>query len=505
MNHRSFSTWVETFLFPFRAFALALLVPCLATAQTQPVTVTVTGDGIGADPASHFLGLSYEMSMLLPQDGQYYFDPHDQALVNTFKTLGIKSLRVGADAVDDPRIPVPQEKDINALFDFARAAGVKVIYSFRLKNGDPAESARLAAYIAVHDEDALECFSIGNEPNFYPVKTYEFFFAHWKPDYDAILKAVPDAMFDGPSADGNFALHLAKDVFADGHLAMASDHYYFLGSGRAGEKDPPATRARFLSNRLDDDYEKEYARVGAVLAAEGVPYRIDEMNSCYNGGAKNSSDTYASTLWALDCTHWWAAHHILGMNYHTGEMMKWDGGFGGTNKSAFVNQPGVANVPILGLNVAPNYTLFVRQENGHGVIMRPQAYAFLAFSQGAHGQPLEVKIQAASEFNFKAYAYRDHDGSIYLTLINKSYGDHAQPAVVSLQLPPGVSSNVWQRMDLAQKNQDVAAKIGVMLGDAAIDPHGIWSGRWKTIKGKTSGELTVQVDPASAAILHLSP
>ena len=112
-----------------------------------------------------------------------------------------------------------------------------------------------------------------------------------------------------------------KPCLPDGHLAMASDHYYFLGSGRAGEKDPPATRARFLSNRLHGDYERDYAQIGAVLAAQGVPYRIDEMNSCYNGGAKDSSDTYASTLWALDCTHWWAAHHILGMNYHTGESV----------------------------------------------------------------------------------------------------------------------------------------------------------------------------------------
>ena len=81
--------------------------------------------------------------MLLPKDGRYYFDPNDQALVNSFKTLGIKSLRVGANAVDDPRIPIPQEKDIDELFNFARSAGVKVIYSFRLKNGDPADSARL--------------------------------------------------------------------------------------------------------------------------------------------------------------------------------------------------------------------------------------------------------------------------------------------------------------------------------------------------------------------------
>ena len=133
-------------------------------APVQPVVVTVADDGRSTDLAPHFLGLSYEMSMLLPKDGRYYFDPKDQALVNSFKILGIKNLRVGANAVDDPRIPVPQEKDIDEFFNFARAAGVKVIYSFRLKNGDPADSARLAGYIAAHDADALDCYSIGNEP-----------------------------------------------------------------------------------------------------------------------------------------------------------------------------------------------------------------------------------------------------------------------------------------------------------------------------------------------------
>ena len=419
--------------------------------------------------------------MLLPKDGRYYFDPNDQALVNSFKTLGIKSLRVGANAVDDPRIPIPQEKDIDELFNFARAAGVKVIYSFRLKNGDPADSARLAGYIAAHDADALDCYSIGNEPNFF-LKTYEAFFAQWKPHYDAILKAVPQAKIDGPSANGSYALKLAKALFAERHLVMASDHYYFLGSGRAGETNPPVTRARFLSNRLHDNYEKDYARVGAVLAAQGVPYRIDEMNSCYNGGAKDSSDTYASTLWALDCTHWWAAHHILGVNYHTGESVGRDGHFG-----------------------AANYAAFVHQADGNGFNMRPQAYAYLAFGQGAHGRPLEVKIQAAPTFDFNAYAYRDKDGSIYVTLINKSFGDKAQPASVALQLPQGMVLGARQRMDLVQKDQDVAAKAGVILGGASVDPQGIWSGQWKEIEDRYSGNRTVQVAPASATILHISP
>src|SRR5262249_6898709 len=147
------------------------------------------------------------------------------------------------------------------------------------------------------------------------------FLAQWKIRYAIIRNAVPNAMFDGPgSADaGDYILSFAHALYPEGHLAMASDHYYFLGSGRAGERNPTATRARFLQDSLHAEYQKDYTRVGAVLAAHDVPYRIDEMNSCYNGGAKDASDTYASTLWALDCTHWWAGHHILGVNFHTGE------------------------------------------------------------------------------------------------------------------------------------------------------------------------------------------
>jgi hypothetical protein len=472
------------FLVASGSFVLAVLMPALATAQTQPVRVEVLTLSTAApapDITPRFLGLSYESSMLLPKDGHYYFDANDHALINTFHTLDIKSLRVGANAVDDPRVPIPQEKDIDALFNFARAAGVKVIYSFRLKNGNPADSARLAAYIADHYPDVLDSFSIGNEPNFF-FKTYDEYFAQWKPHYDAILKAVPNAMFDGPSADGPYALRLAKDLFADGHLAMASDHYYFLGSGRAAEKDPSGSRARFLTNGIHRDYERDFAKTGAVLAARGVPYRIDELNSCYNGGAKDASDTYADSLWALDCTHWWAAHYILGMNYHTGESVGRDGTFGAANYAAFIHQP-----------------------DGSGFAMRPQAYALLAFSQAAHGRPLEVKLQTAPGFNFSAYAFLDHDNSVYVTLINKSYGDQAQPASVAVQLAQNTVAGGWQQMDLAQHDHDVAAKTGIKLGDAAVDSQGIWAGEWKKIKGGKSGSLTVQIPPASATILRFSP
>ncbi|HXC34646.1 MAG TPA: hypothetical protein VNV43_02160 [Candidatus Acidoferrales bacterium] len=471
--------------------ALTVLVPCVMGSQktqSQPVTVTIAGGATTATLNPDFLGLSYESSMLLPRDSKYYFDTDDRALINTFRTLGIKNLRVGANAVDDPRVPVPGTRDIDVLFDFARAAGVKVIYSFRLKNGDRDVAARLANYIAVHDADALDCFAIGNEPSFY-YPSLPVFFAQWKIRYAAILNAVPSAMFDGPCVAGadDYTVDFANAVYPGGHLAMASNHYYFLGSGRAGERDPAATRARFLQDSLHAEYENDYANVGAILASRGIPYRIDEMNSCYNGGAKDASDTYASTLWALDCAHWWAAHHILGMNFHTGEAVGRDGGFG-----------------------PANYAAFVKREDGNGVNMRPQAYALLAFTQAAHGRSLDLNVQTASAFNFDAYAFRDTNNSVYVTLINKSYGNDARTATVSIEWPPGSGrrseKGKWHRMDLVQKDHDIAAKSGVMLGGAEIGPDGLWEGGWKKAgHPKKAGKIIVHVAPASAAILRFTP
>jgi hypothetical protein len=466
------------------ALTLGLLSPTSSFAQPTPATaaITITDDGTGPGIAPRFLGLSYEMTLVLPRDGKYYFDPNDQALVNTFRLLGIKSLRVGAAGVDDPKNAVPQEKDIDSLFAFARAAGVKVIYSFRLKNGDPAVSARLAAYIAAHDADALDCFSIGNEPNAYD-KTYESYIANWKPHYDAILAAVPNAMFDGPSvfaADKNlFPAKLADAFYPGGHIAMISDHYYVMGSGPDGGKKLAQARAHFFSNDTDTRFGKAFAAVGSKLMAKGIPYRIDELNNCFHGGAPGVSDTYAASIWALDASHWWAARHILGLNYHTGEMTKADGTIG-----------------------ASAYSAFLHQADGKGLEIRPESYGHLAFTQGALGRPLHVAIETTLSSSVTAYAYRADDGSLYVTLINKTFADKAAPLSVSLQLPAGVLAAGAQRMDLVQKTNDVTAQTDITLGGAPIDAQGGWAGKWAAAETGSTPNPTVTVAPTSAAIIH---
>jgi hypothetical protein len=459
-----------------------LSAPVWAQAAPADVTVTITDDGIGSKISPLFLGLSYEMSLVLPRDGKYYFDANDKALVNTFHTLGIKSLRVGANAVDDPKDAVPQEKDIDPLFAFARAAGVKVIYSFRLKKGDPAVSARLAAYIAEHDADALDCFSIGNEPNAYD-KTFEAYFADWKPHYDAVLKADPAAMFDGPSVFAGeknlFPQKLANAMVPGGHMAMISDHYYVMGLGAAAEKNLPSARGHFLSNDTEVRFGKAFAGVGSKLMAKGIPYRIDELNNCFHGGAKGVSDTYTAALWALDASHWWAAHHILGLNYHTGEFHQPDGTLSAQNYSAFLHLPG-----------------------GNGLEIRPESYGYLAFTQGAVGRPLKADVLSTSAPSLTAYAYRADDGSMFVTLINKTFAAKAKSLAVSLPLPAGITASGARRMDLAQKANNVAAQTDITLGGAGIDSQGVWAGQWNSTDFGSTQNPVIQVPPTSAIIVH---
>jgi hypothetical protein len=218
-----------------------------------------------------------------------------------------------------------------------------------------------------------------------------------------------------------------------------------------------------------------------VLAAQGVPYRIDEMNSCYNGGAKDSSDTYASTLWALDCTHWWAAHHILGVNYHTGESVGRDGGFGP--------------------RITPR---FLASAGWPWIYHATSSLCLSGFQPGRAWTTARSERTNGSAFNFNAYAYRDHDGSIYLTLINKSYGDQRKRRRFPFNCPKTRPGHMATNGPGAE-DQDVAAKTGVMLGGASVDAQGIWPGQWEKLEGGNSGHLTVQVAPASATILHFSP
>ena len=88
-----------------RLAALTLAIAS-AAAAAEPVTVSVKASQPGIAISEDSLGLSFETSIMLPdKNGVRYFRPDNEKLIALFQTLGIKSLRIGGNSVDDPKIP----------------------------------------------------------------------------------------------------------------------------------------------------------------------------------------------------------------------------------------------------------------------------------------------------------------------------------------------------------------------------------------------------------------
>jgi hypothetical protein len=304
-------------------------VACLAA---DPVVISIETRSPGARISENALGLSYETSLMLPdKEGKRYFRPDNKPLVAMFKTLGIKSLRIGGNSVDAAEIPVPTVADIQPLFEFAKAAGVKVIYSVRLEDGDPQSAAMLAKTIGDRYAEQLDSFAIGNEPGYY--KDCNIFRAKWKAIHDAILSVYPDARFCGP--DQNPSPALFRDMVRDfggetDHFVQITAHQYPFGCAykNPGQRsdlsklipfEGEASREKMLAPQAYDSYESVRQGLDGAVAGTSISFRLTEVNSFWFSGLKGASDSYASALWGVDYLHWWTSHGAAGLNFHTGD------------------------------------------------------------------------------------------------------------------------------------------------------------------------------------------
>lgn len=443
--------------------------------------------------------------MLPDTNGIHYFRPANAPLVAVFKTLGIKNLRIGGNSVDAPNIPMPGEADVDSLFEFARAAGVKVIYSVRLEEpgaGGPTDgnstatpgsvaNARLAANVAkrIHDHyfASLDCFAIGNEPDYFP--NYAVYSAKWKAVHDAIVAVYPDAKFCGP--DQNPSPTLDRNMVRDfggaaGGLKMITQHSYPFGCAYKNPQarsdittlipfDAAAAREKMLSPAAYGGYEKIYRGIASAISGSAITYRLTEANSFWFSGLKGASDSHASALWAVDFLYWWAGHGAAGINFHTGDRT-------GGDRSMICR-----------------YAAFVSSGNGYEV--RPLGYGMKLFDLGGHGKQLSVTV--SSDTNLVAYATLENK-TVAVTLINKSHGPSAEDQPVQIQLNAPRADEKPKVIFLRARNNDIAGgSADVTLGGASIRADGAWKGTWTQLPSSKSksGGITLSMPPASAAVV----
>lgn len=132
----------------------------------------------------------------------------------------------------------------------------------------------------------------------------------------AIVAKVPQAKFAGPDVSNKMAYvtGFADDVkkSAAEDVVLLTWHYYAMGP--AGAKGITVDKLLSPDPKLARDLQiaQEASRTA------GIPFRMTEGNSCWNGGQPGVSDTLASALWAADVMVQFAAAGSAGVNLHGG-------------------------------------------------------------------------------------------------------------------------------------------------------------------------------------------
>ena len=461
---------------------------CADAPASQAALVTVHPDKPGAKIPADFLGFSFEKKQLSIEA----FHPANAALINLFTNLGCGVLRVGANEGDSTfwsrteTKPLSKQKSlgyslkpltigplsVDNLYAFARRSGWRVIHGLNLGTVDPVMAADESAYALQVGGPLVLALEIGNEPNLYRSKPPQVGFRPAKYNYDQyrkelesyykeILSKLPRAPLAGPTTT-RFCDWLPKFVkdFKD-QTALVTSHGYALSGN---ETNPSSVWFPSVENLLRPQIDKEEVWLPKLEAAKaaGLPFRLDEYNSCTSGGKTGVSDVFASALWNLDFMLEIAGRGAAGVNVHGGM-----GPRAGYSPLSYRNNHYVAN---------------------------PIYYSMLMFHQAAHGQLVTVDCQTTA--NFVAHAIQGDDRKLRVVLINK---DLKQSVLASV----AAGSPLTKAAVIRLSAPSATATEGVTLAGSAVGKDGTWSPQPGEQVPCVSGKYAVALPAASAALLTL--
>ena len=320
-------------------------LPC--SAQSSSATLEVDASKPGPQIPTDFTGLSYESAQLA---NPHFFSAENKQLIELFRQLTTSgNLRIGGGSSEyttysdtEPTGPPPFEvfgpdtsktvkhgttttslalRNLRAFLD---ATGWTCLYGLNLGQGTKENAAAEAEAAFRILGPRLVAFQIGNEPdsfrNRYRPATYgpEDFISEWNAFHQAIVAKVPDAKFAGPDISNKlpFLTAFAQEARKHSDVILLTAHYYAMGPARS----PDATLDQLAepNPKLATMHPNGFDAVAEAMKISGLPFRMSEGNSCWDGGKPGISDTLASALWCADTMLRFAAMGWCGVNLHGG-------------------------------------------------------------------------------------------------------------------------------------------------------------------------------------------
>ncbi len=455
------------------------------------------GNAIPAD----FTGLSYETSQLSDPE---FFSPDNAELVGFVRRLGRSGvLRVGGNSseyahwspeaaaqtdstereedqadvlqdalrVDLHRGPAKHSKTtpqaVRNLRGFIDATGWKLIYGLNMGTGTAETAAAEADFVMRTMGDKLIAFQLCNEPDLFYRNTlrdagYDFaqFAKEWQHFYEVIRQKVPQAPFAGPDTAFNneWLVPFAKQ-FKD-EAAFLSQHYYAEGP----PTDPSMTIERLL--RPSPALAREFEGMAQTKQDSGLRFRLAETNSCYQGGKRGVSDTFASALWGADLMYQLATAGGVGINFHGGGY-GWYTPIAGTVRDGFTARPLYYGM-LLFAEAGPGHLIDASLENQQDAPLLT-AYGLVNDEEGATGA-------------LKAVVFNKHADRA-VRLATEVLGGARMASVMRLGAP---------RLD---DTQDVT------LGADPVGASGFWNMARVDWMDVLNGTATIEMPAGSAALV----
>ena len=283
----------------------------------------------------------------------------------------------------------------------------------------------------------------------------------------------------GPATGSYWWLaHLPQFLAAEPSLGVVTAHDYWLNRClRSPALSGYPTVPNLLNPHPPSRLARRLARFALIAHAQGVPIRIDEMNSVTCGGQPGVSDVFASALWALNALFEAMADGIDGVNIHT--------------------FPGTAN----------QLYSFTRTRGQWAATVRPEYYGLLMFAQAAPPGARLLWIVQQHTGQTRAWATMGSDGHIRVVLINDSTTE-SRSVLVRAPAPGGPAQ--LERLLAPSAYAKGAVTLGGQ-GFGAQTTTGMLSGPGSTVTlpaPSSAGAIAsyeFDLPAASAAMLTLAP
>ena len=436
---------------------------------TASVTVSATTAGT---IARGFAGLSYEKGAM----AEPLFEASNTNLVGMFKGLGPSLLRIGGNSVDKTQWNATgagrtsgqvAPSDIDALAAFLKATGWTVLYGINLATSTAATAAAEVAYAVQSLGSSLYAIEIGNECDLYG-DTGSYFAGNWTlQDFEqlwaqfrtAILASAPNVVITGPASATHITTWTAPfgETVGKQEIALLTQHYY-RGNGQSAS----STDAELIT--ADSTLVTQLSQLQTGATQIGVPYRLTETNSFYNGGASGVSNSYASSLWVIDHLFNIALGGGVGANFH--------GGGNGTGYTPIADSDGVV------------------------VEARPEYYGMKLFTLAGTGSLLDTTVSAAG-LNVTAYTVKTASGGLNLIIVNK---DSTQ----NLQLTVDCGQTIHTATLLEMTGPALNATSGVMIQGATVGQDGSFTPQTAYSLTASGTSVMCYVGALSAVLIAVS-